>query len=70
MLRDWEHRWPGRIETIFNSLAHVQPSHLLDRNLFDFAGLRAQDVPTPQSNSVFDEEIPTAVIPLRRIDVA
>ncbi len=70
MLRDWEQRWPGRIETIFNSLAHVEPSHLLDRNLFAFAGLRPRDIPTPQSRSVFDEEIPTAVIPLRRIDVA
>ncbi len=71
MLRDWEQRWPGRIETIFNSLAHVQPSHLLDRSLFDFAGLRAQDLPFPEGDIVFDEEpIAAAVIPLRRIDAA
>jgi tRNA 2-thiocytidine biosynthesis protein TtcA len=71
MLRDWEQRWPGRIETIFNSLAHVQPSHLLDRDLFDFAGLRAQELPVPEGDLVFDEELmPAAVIPLHRIDAA
>ena len=71
MLRDWEQRWPGRIETIFNSLAHVQPSHLLDRDLFDFAGLRAQEPPVPEGDLIFDEELmPAAVIPLHRIDAA
>jgi len=71
MLRDWEQRWPGRIETIFNSLAHVQPSHLLDRSLFDFAGLRAQHLPFAEGDIVFDQEaIPATVIPLRKIDAA
>jgi tRNA 2-thiocytidine biosynthesis protein TtcA len=71
MLRDWEQRWPGRIETIFNSLAHVQPSHLLDRNLFDFARLCTQNLPFPEGDIVFDEEpIPATVIPLRRVDAA
>jgi tRNA 2-thiocytidine biosynthesis protein TtcA len=71
MLRDWEQRWPGRIETVFNSLAHVQLSHLLDRSLFDFAGLRAQDLPFPGGDIVLDQEtIPATVIPLRKIDAA
>ena len=30
MLRDWEKRFPGRIETMFRSLANVVPSHLMD----------------------------------------
>ena len=67
MLRDWEVRWPGRIETIFNSLARVQPSHLLDRALFDFPGLRTQDLPFSEGDTVFDKEPAAAnVIPLRR----
>jgi tRNA 2-thiocytidine biosynthesis protein TtcA len=71
MLRDWEQRWPGRVETVFNSLAHVQVSHLLDRSLFDFAGLRAQDLPFAEGDIVFDEQpIPATVIPLRPIDAA
>ena len=32
---------PGRIESIFNALAKVVPSHLMDRSLFDFAAVRA-----------------------------
>jgi tRNA 2-thiocytidine biosynthesis protein TtcA len=39
MLDDWERLNPGRCATIFDSLARVTPSHLLDRSLFDFAKL-------------------------------
>jgi tRNA 2-thiocytidine biosynthesis protein TtcA len=38
MLHGWS-KAPGRIETIFRSLQHAAPSHLLDHRLFDFAGL-------------------------------
>ena len=41
MLRDWERRYPGRIESIYNALAKVVPSHLMDRALFDFGAVRA-----------------------------
>jgi tRNA 2-thiocytidine biosynthesis protein TtcA len=36
LLRDWEKRYPGRVETMMNSLKHVRTSHLLDRDAFDF----------------------------------
>lgn len=39
MLRDWEKKHPGRIESIFSSVANVAPSQLADRNLFDFETL-------------------------------
>ena len=42
MLADWEKANPGRISSIFRSLAHVAPSQLADRSLFDFAALEAQ----------------------------
>jgi tRNA 2-thiocytidine biosynthesis protein TtcA len=38
MLREWEARHPGRVESMFRALGDVVPSHLLDRRLFDFAG--------------------------------
>jgi tRNA 2-thiocytidine biosynthesis protein TtcA len=40
MLAEWDKRHPGRIESIVRALTDVSPSHLLDRKLFDFAGLR------------------------------
>ena len=54
MLRDWEKKHPGRIESIFNALAKVVPSHLLDRSLFDFAAVRATGAPVPDGDVAFD----------------
>ena len=54
LLRQWEKEFPGRVETIFNSLQRVTPSHLLDRKLFDFpavAGFAAAD-----GDKAFDAE--------------
>jgi tRNA 2-thiocytidine biosynthesis protein TtcA len=71
MLRDWEQKFPGRIETMCNSLAHVQPSHLLDRSLFDFASVRVPDQPFPQGDIAFDEErLCEAAAALRQADAA
>jgi tRNA 2-thiocytidine biosynthesis protein TtcA len=39
MLQDWELKHPGRTEVIFNSLKNISPSHMLDRNLFNFNDL-------------------------------
>lgn len=39
MLRGWDRSHPGRVENILNGLCRVTPSHLLDRDLFDFNGL-------------------------------
>lgn len=39
MLREWEKKAPGRLETIFASIQNVAPSHLADTNLFDFVSL-------------------------------
>jgi tRNA 2-thiocytidine biosynthesis protein TtcA len=41
MLADIEARMPGRKDTMLRALAHINPSHLLDTKLFDFAGLTA-----------------------------
>jgi len=41
MLREWEVKFPGRLESIFSSLQNVAPSQLADPALFDFAGLEA-----------------------------
>lgn len=41
MLKTWEQRYPGRVETIFSALCNVAPSQLADRKLFAFEGLEA-----------------------------
>lgn len=41
MLKEWEKTEPGRIQSILRALTDVRPSQLLDRKLFDFAGLKA-----------------------------
>jgi len=43
MLMDWDKQYPGRVETIFRSIANVSLSHLADTSLFPFAELRAEE---------------------------
>lgn len=42
MLREWDKRFPGRLDAIFSALQNVAPSHLADKQLFDFENLEAQ----------------------------
>lgn len=37
MLAEWERAHPGRVQNIFRALGNIAPSHMLDRNLFNFA---------------------------------
>ena len=39
MLDDWESRAPDRRQVIFKALTNINPSHMLDASIFDFAGL-------------------------------
>ena len=56
LLRQWEQAFPGRVETVFNSLQRVTPSHLLDRELFDFPAVSASGVPREDGDKAFDTE--------------
>ena len=56
MLRQWEKEFPGRVETVFNSLQKVTPSHLLDRSLFDFTDLTRAGSVTADGDKAFDPE--------------
>ncbi|WP_027460849.1 tRNA 2-thiocytidine(32) synthetase TtcA [Deinococcus murrayi] len=42
MLAGWERDHPGRLQNVLRGLTRVTPSHLLDRDLFDFASLSVQ----------------------------
>jgi tRNA 2-thiocytidine biosynthesis protein TtcA len=41
MLVQWDQLYPGRVENVLGALGRVAPSHLLDRDLFDFTDLAA-----------------------------
>jgi len=56
MLHEWERRFPGRTQNIFNALSRIVPSHLMDPALFDFRGLRPRGVPDPGGDVAFDDE--------------
>jgi tRNA 2-thiocytidine biosynthesis protein TtcA len=45
MLAAWERTHPGRTESIFSALRHVELEHLADPRRFDFAALDGQRVP-------------------------
>ena len=55
MLRDWERRFPGRVENMFSALSNVAPSHLMDRTLFPFNNLKATGVPDQNGDRALDE---------------
>ena len=44
MLADWEKDSPNRVVSIFKSMQRVTRSHMLDTDLYDFAGLTLGDV--------------------------
>src|SRR5487761_2179083 len=54
LLREWEKRHPGRVESIFNAMGNVVPTHLLDRKLQDFGAVRATHHREPDGDRAFD----------------
>ncbi|MEZ5614554.1 MAG: tRNA 2-thiocytidine(32) synthetase TtcA [Rhodocyclaceae bacterium] len=67
LLREWDRRFPGRVEKIFAALGNVAPSHLADPRLYDFRNLKASGRPDPEGDRAFDPEPfdDPSVIPLR-----
>lgn len=54
MLQGWEQQHPGRSEVIFHAIQNVSPSHLLDRDLFDFNHLMLKAEKQAVQNSYLD----------------
>lgn len=69
MLRGWEKTHPGRVETAFNALSRVTPSHLMDPARYGFASLCANGQPDPAGDVAFDDsvcETPSSVLRIYR----
>lgn len=60
MIQEWDRKHPGRSWRIFNALSTVAPSHLMDRNLFDFAGLKPTGIADAEGDTAFDPVDPVA----------
>ena len=60
MLRDWDKKYPGRIDNMFRAMQNVVRTHLLDPSLHDFRHLKATGVASEDGDTAFDhEEFPT-----------
>src|SRR5258708_6243262 len=57
MLREWEQKFPGRIESIFSSICNVAGSQLADPALFDFAGLDGRRTILPMRSEEHTSEL-------------
>jgi tRNA 2-thiocytidine biosynthesis protein TtcA len=64
MLREWDRKFPGRVDTMFTALQNLVPSHLADGTHYDFKGLTATGVPSENGDTAFDApEFPGAAFP-------
>ena len=63
LMREWDKKFPGRVENIFSALSTVVPSHLMDRKLFNFADLNIDGQAKPEGDIAFDEEPCAAPVP-------
>jgi tRNA 2-thiocytidine biosynthesis protein TtcA len=63
MLREWEQKFPGRMESIFSSICNVAGSQLADPALFDFAGLDGRRTLLPMTET--DEDALAEELELR-----
>ncbi|KDC80569.1 tRNA 2-thiocytidine biosynthesis protein TtcA [Bordetella bronchiseptica MBORD635] len=55
MIQEWDRKHPGRSWNVFNALSRVVPSHLMDRDLFDFVGLKPTGVADAGGDTAFDQ---------------
>ena len=56
MLRDWDKRYPGRIETMFSAMQNIVPSHMADTHLFDFHAVTHGTPVVDGGDLAFDRE--------------
>jgi tRNA 2-thiocytidine biosynthesis protein TtcA len=64
MLREWQKKYPGRIENMFAALQNVVPSHLMDPQLHGFKDLKITGIADEAGDKAFDkEEFQEAALP-------
>jgi tRNA 2-thiocytidine biosynthesis protein TtcA len=60
MLREWDKKFPGRIESMFRAMGNIVTTHMMDPQLHDFKNAKATGIADPNGDMAFDhEELPT-----------
>lgn len=60
MLREWDKKFPGRIESMFRAMGNIVTTHMMDPELHDFKNAKATGIADPNGDMAFDhEELPT-----------
>lgn len=73
MCQEWEKNFPGRVDSIFRSMANVSLSQLADREAFDFESLQVSGIRTvnldennqyaPMASTIVNTWVPEAIKP-------
>lgn len=69
MLKEWDRKFPGRLDNMLHALQNVVPSHLADGTHYDFKGLKADGVASQDGDKAFDHEEFAAPSPLPSLQV-
>lgn len=56
LIKQWEKEYPLRVKSMFTAMSNVVPSHMLDRELFDFNSYELKDSPTILGDILFDSD--------------
>lgn len=69
MLQQWDKQFPGRIETMFQAMQNIVPSHLADTQLFDFVGISKETFLQNEGDLAFDKpSVPTIPVGFEQED--
>ncbi|CAB5718035.1 tRNA 2-thiocytidine biosynthesis protein TtcA [Delftia tsuruhatensis] len=61
LLREWDRKFPGRVESMFRAMGHIVTTHMMDPELHDFKNARATGIADPNGDMAFDhEELPVS----------
>ncbi|MBR7799888.1 tRNA 2-thiocytidine(32) synthetase TtcA [Undibacterium fentianense] len=69
LMREWDKQHPGRVDNIFSALSTVVPSHLMDKDLFNFRDLKLTGEAIANGDIAFDEEpCAPSIVPLSQYE--
>ncbi len=69
MLKEWDRKFPGRLDNMFSALQNVVPSHLADGTIYDYRNLKVTGEASEDGDKAFDAEEFGAPPPLPGLSV-